>query len=179
MINLLNMVLKREHDAENDKPAEHDAENDENIDDKRTIKPADIDNEKNRNDVENVEHAEHDTKYDKKLIIKEQSNLLMIIGGAFNYFVLTNDYLDPRYDNDFSNQCDRPTLKCRNEPYKPPYGWKKIAINIKSKDAAENITKYGFDLSKGKHFAYGKGIYSIPDIKEAEFYAKQFFSSEL
>ncbi|RIB04049.1 hypothetical protein C2G38_2285454 [Gigaspora rosea] len=54
-----------------------------------------------------------------------------IIGGAFDYFVLTNDYLDPRYDNDFSNQRDGPTLKRGNEPYKPPYGWNRIAINIK------------------------------------------------
>ncbi|CAG8792701.1 7098_t:CDS:1, partial [Racocetra persica] len=119
-----------------------------------------------------------------------------IIGGSFDYFVLTNDYLDPRYDNDFTNQRNGPTLKRGNEPYKPPYGWKRIAISIKrygddtwigtnnnswpvsfhgtSKDAAENIAKDGFDLLKGKHFLYGKGIYSTPDVKEAECYAKLF-----
>ncbi|KAF0396188.1 ubiquitin domain-containing protein [Gigaspora margarita] len=98
-----------------------------------------------------------------------------IIGGAFDYFVLTNDYLDPRYDNDFSNQQDGPALKRGNEPYKPPYEWKRLQLILKvCKDAAENIAKDGFDLLKGKRFLYGKGIYSTPDVKEAECYAKQF-----
>ncbi|CAG8743675.1 5467_t:CDS:1, partial [Gigaspora rosea] len=69
----------------------------------------------------------------------------------------------PIYDNDFANQCFGPTLKHGNEPYKPPYGWKRYAINTKrysdnkwlgtdkiswpvsfhgtSKDAAENIAQ--------------------------------------
>ncbi|KAF0396190.1 ubiquitin domain-containing protein [Gigaspora margarita] len=120
-----------------------------------------------------------------------------IIGGAFDYFVLTNDYLDPIYDNDFTNQRGGWTFKRGNEPYKPPYGWKRFAINIKrygdnkwlgtdrnswpvsfhgtGKEAAENIAKDGFDLLKGRHFAHGKGIYSSPDVKVAERYAKRFF----
>ncbi|CAG8815270.1 10643_t:CDS:2, partial [Gigaspora margarita] len=123
-----------------------------------------------------------------------------IIGGAFDYFVLTNDYLDPIYDNDFTNQRGGWTFKRGNEPYQPPYGWKRFAINIKrygdnkwlgtdrnswpvsfhgtNKDAAENIAKDGFDLLKGKRFLYGKGIYSSPDFKEAERYAKRFFHQD-
>ncbi|RIB04050.1 hypothetical protein C2G38_1988971 [Gigaspora rosea] len=118
-------------------------------------------------------------------------------GGGFDYFVLTNDYLDPIYDNDFTNQRNGWTFKRGNEPYKPPYGWKRFAINIKrygdnkwigtdrnswpvsfhgtSKVAAENIAKDGFDLLQGKHFLYGKGIYSSPDVKVAECYSKRFF----
>ncbi|CAG8555030.1 15328_t:CDS:1, partial [Gigaspora rosea] len=121
-----------------------------------------------------------------------------IIGGSFDYLVLKHDDLNPRYDNDFTNQQDGWTFKRGNEPYKPPYGWKRFAINIKrygddvkwigtdknswpvsfhgtNKDAAENIAKDGFDLLKGKRFLYGKGIYSSPDVKEAERYATQFF----
>ncbi|CAG8757933.1 21728_t:CDS:2, partial [Gigaspora rosea] len=151
--------VSRKNNVGNVEPAEH---NDvDKIDDKQTIKPADVNNDKK---IENNEKTiqiptksirifayyhknyalnitlsfsgkpleDHRTlEYYK---IKQNDTIHVsrrIIGGAFDYFVLTNDYLDPRYDNDFSNQRDGPTLKRGNEPYKPPYGWNRIAINIK------------------------------------------------
>ncbi|CAG8709873.1 2895_t:CDS:2, partial [Racocetra fulgida] len=151
-------------------------------------------------------YAVNATKNDTVLELKKKIRSMLDINikkislsfsrGSFDYFVLTNDYLDPRFDNDFTYQRDGPTLTRGNEPYKPPYGWKRIAISIKKygdntwigtdknswpvsfhgtrKDAAENIAKDGFDLSKGKRFKYGKGIYSTPDVREAECYATSF-----
>ena len=40
--------------------------------------------------------------------------------------------------------------------------------------AAEVIAASGFDLQKGKRFKFGRGIYSTPDLAEAERYAKDF-----
>merc|ERR1719186_2426393 len=91
--------------------------------------------------------------------------------------------------------------------YHRPYGWNRVALNIKGKygsstawlggiagghrtesvsdewpvsyhgtmkGAAEEIVRAGYDLNKGKRFAYGKGVYSTPDPAIAEKYAKVF-----
>ncbi|CAG8776865.1 16045_t:CDS:2, partial [Gigaspora margarita] len=83
--------------------------------------------------------------------------------------------------------------------YKRPCGWQRFALNVTrkhdngddkwlgtNKDAwpvsyhgtakhnAKSITEDGYDLSKGKRFAYGRGIYSTPDIHIAEQYASEF-----
>ena len=41
-------------------------------------------------------------------------------------------------------------------------------------DFAKNIAAHGYDLSKGKRFKYGRGIYSTPDPAIAEDYATTF-----
>ena len=41
-------------------------------------------------------------------------------------------------------------------------------------DHVDSIARAGYDLSKGKYFAYGKGIYSAPKIEVAESYAAEF-----
>ena len=82
--------------------------------------------------------------------------------------------------------------------YKRPYGWNRIALNVKnkyesrewlwedggwewvvsyhgtSKENAEEIARTKYDLNKGVRFAYGRGIYSSPDIAVAERYATAF-----
>ncbi|CAG8539780.1 2252_t:CDS:1 [Acaulospora morrowiae] len=88
--------------------------------------------------------------------------------------------------------------------YRRPIGWKRYAIKVRGKyenDAwlgkdtfrtescknewpvsyhgtayhnANSIVNDGYLLSKGKNFAYGRGIYSTPDIKVAEKYATEF-----
>ena len=42
------------------------------------------------------------------------------------------------------------------------------------KKMAEAIAGIGYDLRKGKRFAYGRGIYSTPHPAIAERYAKEF-----
>ena len=90
--------------------------------------------------------------------------------------------------------------------YERPYGWKRYAIKVKDKykdnlwlgpkgirvDSAEgewpvsyhgtartpagNIAEVGYDLSKGRRFKYGRGIYSTPSLKVASKYAQEFTS---
>ncbi|CAG8824013.1 37528_t:CDS:2, partial [Gigaspora margarita] len=186
----------------------------EKIDDKQTIKPADklhtkcyqndtilglkkklqsmlgIDIKKISLSFSGKPLEDHRTLESYK--IKQNNTIYVsrrIIGGALDYFVLTNDYLDPRYDNDFQIYVMDQLLNVEMNHTNHLTGGKELQSILKgtdknswpvsfhgtSKGAAENIVKYGFDLSKRKCFAYGKGIYSTPDIKEAEFYAKQFF----
>ena len=59
-----------------------------------------------------------------------------------------------------------------------------MGLGVISLEFSETITiimsvqifalEYNFDLSKGKAFAYGRGIYSSPDPVVAEGYAKTF-----
>ncbi|CAG8781701.1 38138_t:CDS:1 [Gigaspora margarita] len=246
------ILVSRRNDAENVETYGHDVGNDEHdfekIDDKKTIKSADLEKTiqiptepirifayYHKNYALNVTTKDTVLGLKKKLRsmlgtdikkislsysskpledhrtlesynIKQNDTIHVsrkIMGGSFDYLVLKNDDLDPKYDNDFTNQRERDgwTFKRGNEPYKPPYGWNRFAINIKrygndikwigtdknswpvsfhgtNKDAAENIAKDGFDLLKGKRFLYGKGIYSSPDFKEAERYAKRFFHQD-
>ena len=88
--------------------------------------------------------------------------------------------------------------------YYRPYGWHRTAIKVKGKydddewlgqpghrtDSspgewpvsyhgtscvnADSIANYGYELSKGERFKFGKGIYSTPDIAIAEDYAEKF-----
>jgi hypothetical protein len=84
--------------------------------------------------------------------------------------------------------------------YIRPCGWRRFAIKVSDKyenliwlgqtnepgewpvsyhgtgfNRAKSIAMDGYDLTKGKRFAYGYGVYSTPDIKVAEKYAVQFF----
>ena len=46
-----------------------------------------------------------------------------------------------------------------------------VSYHGTKKGLAENIAKKGFDLSKGRRFKYGRGVYSTPDPAIAEMYA--------
>ncbi len=50
-----------------------------------------------------------------------------------------------------------------------PVSYHGTAVNVSG-----NIAQEGYDLSKGKHFLYGKGIYSTPSIEVAAKYAQKF-----
>jgi hypothetical protein len=41
-----------------------------------------------------------------------------------------------------------------------------------------SIADEGFKLAKGVRFAYGRGIYSTPNVATAEIYAKEFMSKD-
>lgn len=88
--------------------------------------------------------------------------------------------------------------------YHRPYGWKRYALKVLGKyendrwlgkqgiraDSSEgewpvsyhgtgvnesgNIAQEGFDMSKGKRFLFGRGIYSTPSIEVAAKYAQKF-----
>ena len=49
-----------------------------------------------------------------------------------------------------------------------------VSYHGTQKDFAHEIGKKGYDLSKGKRFKYGRGIYSTPDPKIAEQYGQTF-----
>ena len=85
--------------------------------------------------------------------------------------------------------------------YKRPCEWKRIALNVRKygsdtkwlghvgnspdewpvsyhgtkKEAADPIANEGYLLSKGVRFAYGKGIYSTPEVSIAEQFATVFY----
>ncbi|CAB5322644.1 unnamed protein product [Rhizophagus irregularis] len=126
--------------------------------------------------------------------------LSRVIGGS-GFYVIKSDLLDPSYDYDFTYLKDTGTTFLRGkELYKRPYGWMRIALNVRKfgnnntwlghvgnsphewpvsyhgtkKKFAESIANEGYLVSKGKRFLYGKGIYSSPDIGIAEGYAGEF-----
>ena len=114
-------------------------------------------------------------------------------------FAVDHNLLDPSFNFDFTNLKDDGTKYQRGgREYKKPYGWNRIALNVKnkyeprdwlwkegggewvvsyhgtSKQCAEEIARTKYDLSKGVKFSHGRGIYSSPDPAVAEGYAKAF-----
>ncbi|CAF0947328.1 unnamed protein product [Adineta steineri] len=114
--------------------------------------------------------------------------------------VLDKSSLGTPYDYDFSNIDDKGKSFTRGgTEYRRPCGWNRFAIKVAGKfenevwlgsnnspdewpvsyhgtkhDAAKSIAQTGFDLTKGKRFAFGRGIYSAPDINTAKLYATIF-----
>ena len=151
---------------------------------------------------------------DRKVVgdysIESDSTLHLVLrlrGGGPISHELDPKMLDEKYNYDFTNRTpEGQAFKRGDRTYQRPYGWKRIAMNVKDKyggstwlggvgggireksnvgewpvsyhgtrkEAAEAIAAAGFDLSKGKRFKYGKGIYSTPDPSEAERYATVF-----
>lgn len=139
--------------------------------------------------------------------IEDQSTLHLILrlrGGGAPKFTMSEAILDPKYNYDFTNKKDDGKVYKRgDQTYMRPYGWKRVALNIKkyggigwlggtprgdrmesedgewpvsyhgtTKEFAEKIASTRYDLSKGKRFKYGRGIYSTPDPEIAEKYAQ-------
>ncbi|RGB38131.1 hypothetical protein C1646_756065 [Rhizophagus diaphanus] len=127
--------------------------------------------------------------------------VLSKVVGGYDFYVISNDLLDPSYDYDFTNLRDNGTTFIRGmELYKRPYGWKRIALNVRKygtdrkwlgkvgtnpyewpvsyhgtrPEFANSIAREGYLLGRGVRFAYGMGIYSTPEINIAERYASQF-----
>ena len=114
---------------------------------------------------------------------------------------LDHDLLVPQYNFDYRNSTDTTTYRRGGRDYHMPLGWYGIALNVTKygdmtwlgmtgaensgewavsyhgtkKGAAELISDGGFDLSKGKRFMYGHGVYSSPDPKIGESYATDFY----
>jgi hypothetical protein len=126
-------------------------------------------------------------------------------GGCSNPPLLIGaQLLNPPFDYDFTHVKSRSKSYTRgNLVYKRPDGWMRYALNITDKFGsnawlgstnapgewpvsyhgtgchnAMSIAEEGFKLAKGARFAYGRGIYSTPNIATAELYAKKFTSSD-
>ena len=126
--------------------------------------------------------------------------VLRLRGGGEDPKILNLSGLDPRYDYDFTNIADKDKqFKRGGLKYVRPCGWKRFAIKVSDKyedlvwlghtnqqgewpvsyhgtglHHAKTIATDGYDLTRGKRFRYGYGIYSTPDIKVAEKYAVKF-----
>ncbi|CAF1424252.1 unnamed protein product [Rotaria sp. Silwood1] len=108
--------------------------------------------------------------------------------------------LDPQYDYDFSNvqDCDR-KFRRGGIDYVRPCGWKRFAIKVTDKyenliwlghhnkegewpvsyhgtgfNQNKTMATDGYNLTKGKRYAFGHGVYSTPDVSVAEKYAVKF-----
>ncbi|RIA90197.1 hypothetical protein C1645_805894 [Glomus cerebriforme] len=150
----------------------------------------------------------------KSYNIKQGDNLhisLRLLGGNFdmeycvinNFCVIEKNFLDPSYDFDFTHLRDEGETHIRgNHLYKRPYGWNRIALNVKKynfdsdykwlghvgnspyewpvsyhgtkKDSVNSIADNGYLLEKGTRFKFGRGIYSTPEVHTAEKYATDF-----
>ena len=130
--------------------------------------------------------------------------VLRLRGGGGEFFSFNDAVFDPQFNYDFADKKDDGTVfKRGGRVYTRPYGWTRVALNVKAKyndeqwlggygkgtttagfasewpvsyhgtkkGLAENIAKKGFDLSKGRRFKYGRGVYSTPDPAIAEMYA--------
>ncbi|KAL2086900.1 hypothetical protein ACEWY4_017959 [Coilia grayii] len=123
-------------------------------------------------------------------------------------FVMDEEFFDPRFDCDFTNTKDTATYTRGNEVYKRPYGWRRFALKVLDKYADGNAWLGSAGYRKGSdpnewpvsyhgtnrpgaqgiiddHYipgsgqAYGRGVYSTPDVKIAEThgYTKTFVSA--
>jgi hypothetical protein len=146
---------------------------------------------------------EHRLLADYNIQAESTLNLVLLLRGAgCEEFHLDTQFLNPTFDFDFTHLEERKDEAYRRggKPYYRPYGWKRYALNVShfdrqnarwlgssnsegewpvsyhgtSKENAETIAEKGYSLSCGKRFAFGKGIYSTPNIEEAAKYARRF-----
>ena len=127
-------------------------------------------------------------------------------GGGVSNLSLDEKILDVEYNFDFTKvRDDGKTYVPGGRKYIRPYGWNRVALNVKDKyddtewiggihrtrtkgvnkewpvtyhgtkdTFAKRIAAVGYDLSKGKRFKFGRGIYSSPDPAIAEDFATTF-----
>lgn len=124
-------------------------------------------------------------------------------------FVDLDSFLDPQYDYDFREMSDSSACSRGGEPYKRPVGWYRFALKVKDKYPDGNawlgsvhwrsyseagewpVSFHGTSIEGAKgvastHYkagpreAYGRGVYSTPDITIADSYAmtKKFTSKK-
>ncbi|KAF7710998.1 uncharacterized protein LOC124393446 [Silurus meridionalis] len=122
-------------------------------------------------------------------------------------FMDMENFFDPIYDYDFRNMTDSSECSRGGEPYKRPVGWYRFALKVKNKypdgnawlgsigwrtqsepgewpvsfhgttiEGAKGIARLHFKA--GDRCAYGRGIYSTPDITIAKGYTKTFISKK-
>ncbi|XP_072538909.1 uncharacterized protein [Salminus brasiliensis] len=141
----------------------------------------------------------------KKLSLSSESESAQCDGASAlrkELFVDMENFLDPRFDYDFSDDSDSDSEECTRggEPYTRPWGWYRFALKVLDKypdgnawlgpngwrsqsspgewpvsfhgtsiEGARGIARSNYRA--GDRQAYGRGIYSTPDIDIAEGYA--------
>lgn len=130
--------------------------------------------------------------------IDDNDVLRLICSGGNAYFLIPSDRFDSVGDNDYTSSWPQSEMR-GGEPYYPPKGWRRYGLKVAglsendvwlgmSNQPGEWIVSYhgtsiqnvkgivseGYDLSKGRLFAYGKGVYSAQQVTAAEAYAKEF-----
>ncbi|EGC40186.1 hypothetical protein DICPUDRAFT_74230 [Dictyostelium purpureum] len=138
--------------------------------------------------------------------IQNESTLHLVLrnrGGGIYIFYIDDKFLSPKFNHDFTNIVDIDTFIRGGEIYKRPCGWMRFALNVEGifssegsewlsfdnspgewavsyhgtgKSESGSIAEDGYNLSKGKNFAFGIGIYSTPLIECAARYAKSFIN---
>ena len=119
-------------------------------------------------------------------------------------FLISQNFLDPTYDYNFTHVNDSGISFSRGgHSYKRPCGWQRYALKVNDKYGSNtwlgksnapgrwpvsyhgtgyhnslSIADEGFKLPKGVRFAFGRGIYSTPNVATAERYAKEFGSKD-
>jgi ubiquitin len=140
--------------------------------------------------------------------VQPESTLHLVLrlrgGGSGGRMFLGVDFLDPSFHFDFTHINDYGVSFSRGgHVYKRPCTWQRYALKVKDKFGSNtwlgstdapgewpvsyhgtgyhnclSISQEGFKLAKGVHFAYGRGIYSTPNVATAEMYAKEFTSKD-
>ncbi|CAG8568449.1 1469_t:CDS:1 [Funneliformis caledonium] len=141
-------------------------------------------------------------------ILDNNANIYLIgdNGKVINF--IDSNFLDPKFDYDFTNIKDDKLFMRGSHVYRRPCGWKRIAIRVLNKYGPDNswlgqvkndswryesdssewpvsyhgtnrfnaksIAETGFDITKGRRFRFGYGIYSTPDINVAYLFASRF-----
>lgn len=126
---------------------------------------------------------------------------LRIRGGGPTGLYIPGNFLDPKYNRDFTYVNDNHRDFYRGgEEYKRPCGWMRFALKVEDKfdsnvwlgytnavgewpvsyhgtseHNASSIADEGYKLAKGRNFNYGYGIYSTPSIRTAEQFGKAFW----
>lgn len=126
-------------------------------------------------------------------------------GSRKELFVNIEEFLDPRFDCDYTNERDHACTR-GDEPYKRPCGWYRFGLKVLGKypdgnawlgtrgprsysvvgewpvsyhgtsiEGATGITESHYEAGSGQ--VHGRGIYSTPDIQVASGYSKTFYSS--
>ena len=122
-------------------------------------------------------------------------------GIASEVYHIDPNLLHPSYDYDFTNINDAGhSYRRGGYPYYRPCGWKRLALKVLGRfdddkwlgstgsapgewpvsyhgtasTADGNIAQVGYELSKGRGFQFGKGVYCTPSIEVAVKYAQEF-----
>ncbi|EAL67096.1 hypothetical protein DDB_G0280589 [Dictyostelium discoideum AX4] len=136
--------------------------------------------------------------------IQKESTIVMVykfLGGNSQALQIDEKCFLPKFNYDSTKTIDDKQFFRGGEIYVCPCGWMRYALNITNlfdkegdkwlscnnvdgewpvsyhgtgKHESKSIAEKGYDLSKGKTFKFGYGIYSTPSIKCAETYANSF-----